>query len=149
MRNRLVCAGLLAAVWAAAWVGDSARGEAPDSRDGAGRRPMTFADLQRMKRVSDPQISPSGRWVMFSATEVDLEKNSKVNHLWVVPMGTGAEREPMSQNRDMGHPASKERQVTFWKEGESGGRFSPDGRQVLFVSADGGTSMQIYLAPWN
>ena len=29
----------------------------------------------------------------------------------------------------------KERQVTFWKEGESGGRFSPDGKQVLFVSA--------------
>ena len=24
---------------------------------------------------------------MFSVTEVDLEKNSKVNHLWVVPLG--------------------------------------------------------------
>ena len=24
--------------------------------------------------------------------------------------------------------------MTFWKEGESGGRFSPDGRQVLFMS---------------
>ena len=23
---------------------------------------------------------------MFSVTEVDLEKNSKVNHLWVVPL---------------------------------------------------------------
>ena len=50
---------------------------------------MTFADLQRMKRVSDPQISPSGKWVMFSVTDVDLEKNTKVNHLWVVPMGIG------------------------------------------------------------
>ena len=39
-----------------------------------------------MKRVSDPQISPSGKWVMFSVTDVDLEKNSKVNHLWVVPL---------------------------------------------------------------
>src|ERR1700687_4390754 len=87
MRNRLVCTGLLAAVWAAAWVGGSARGEGPGSRDGVEKRPMTFADLQRMKRVSDPQISPSGRWVMFSVTEVDLEKNSKVNHLWVVPLG--------------------------------------------------------------
>ena len=38
---------------------------------------MTFADLQRMKRVSDPQISPSGKWVMFSVTDVDLEKNTK------------------------------------------------------------------------
>ena len=54
---------------------------------------MTFADLQRMKRVSDPQISPSGKWVMFSVTEVDLEKNSKVNHLWVVPMGGCGEKQ--------------------------------------------------------
>jgi dipeptidyl aminopeptidase/acylaminoacyl peptidase len=51
---------------------------------------MTFADLQRIKRVSDPQISPSGKWVMFSVTEVDLGKNLKVNHLWVVPMGGAA-----------------------------------------------------------
>ncbi|MEI9981132.1 MAG: hypothetical protein WDN23_19420 [Edaphobacter sp.] len=60
---------------------------APGSDGLAGKRPMTFADLQRMKRVSDPQISSSGRWVMFSVTDVDLEKNSKVNHLWVAPMG--------------------------------------------------------------
>jgi dipeptidyl aminopeptidase/acylaminoacyl peptidase len=90
-----------------------------------------------MKRVSDPQISPSGKWVMFSVTDVDLGKNLKVNHLWVVPMSGG-----------------QERQVTFWKEGESGGRFSPDGKQVLFVSQDGsegfGTAeSQIYLASWN
>ena len=93
---------------------------------------MTFADLQRMKRVSDPQISPSGKWVMFSVTDVDLEKNAKVNHLWVVPMAGG-----------------RERQVTFWKEGEWGGRFSPDGKQVLFVSQDGMEGAEIYLTSWN
>jgi dipeptidyl aminopeptidase/acylaminoacyl peptidase len=144
MMSRLVCTGLLAAACAAAWAGDFARGATPGSRDGAEKRPMTFADLQRMKRVSDPQISASGRWVMFSVTEVDLEKNLKVNHLWVVPMGgAGA---GVSSGRGF---SGRERQVTFWKEGESGGRFSPDGRQVLFVSADGGTSSQIYLASWN
>src|SRR6266481_4810448 len=118
MRNRLVSTGLLAAACAGAWVAGSAQG----IRDSAGRRPMTFADLQRMKRVSDPQISPSGKWVMFSVTEVDLEKNSKVNHLWVVPMGSAAGGTGRG---------GKERQVTFWKEGESGGRFSPDGKQIL------------------
>jgi len=102
-----------------------------DSRS-TGRRPMIFADLQRMKRLSDPQISPSGKWVMFSAVDVDLAVNTKVSHLWVVPIGGG-----------------REQQITFWKEGEGGGRFSPDGRYVSFISADGGTSSQIYVADWN
>lgn len=95
------------------------------------KRPMTFADLQAMKRVSDPQISPSGKWVLFSVTDVSLERNSKVNHLWVVPLDGSA----------------KEHQVTF-STGESNGRFSPDGKQILYISANGG-SQQIWLAPWS
>jgi dipeptidyl aminopeptidase/acylaminoacyl peptidase len=98
----------------------------------SGRRPMTFADLQRMKRLSDPQISPSGKWVMFSSVDVDLAANTKISHLWVVPIRGG-----------------REQQVTFWKEGESEGRFSPDGKYVSFISVDGGTSAQVYIAGWN
>jgi dipeptidyl aminopeptidase/acylaminoacyl peptidase len=171
MKNQLVCAGLLATAWAAGLAGGVPTGEVPGSRNGVEKRPMTFADLQRMKRVSDPQISPSGKWVMFSVTEVDLQKNSKVNHLWVTPLGVtqlgsegGRETDSSAALRNgngngngndkqsaLGNDRQKNgsRQVTFWKEGEAGGRFSPDGRQVLFVSADGGTSTQIYLAPWN
>src|SRR5260370_27265224 len=90
----------------------------------SGKRPMQFEDLQRIKRVSDPQISPGGRWVMFSAGDVDLEKNSKVSHLWVVPMdGKGA-----------GGGAEKERQATLWEEGGTGGRVSPGGEEGVFVS---------------
>jgi dipeptidyl aminopeptidase/acylaminoacyl peptidase len=118
-----VLVGLLAEAGAMAWAQDS-----------AAKRPMTFADLQKIKRVSDPQISPSGKWVMFSVTDVDLEKNSKVNHLWVVPIDGVA----------------KEKQVTSSKDGESGGRFSPDGRHVLFTATDSTTGLsQIFLASWN
>src|ERR1700709_1395126 len=92
----------------------------------AQKRPMTFPDLQAMKRVSDPQISPSGKWVMFSVTDVSLEKNTKTNHLWVVPIAGG-----------------KETQVTFG-DGESNGRFSPDGKWISATVKD-----QIYLAPWD
>jgi dipeptidyl aminopeptidase/acylaminoacyl peptidase len=92
----------------------------------AQKRPMTFQDLMAMKRVSDPQVSPSGKWVLFSVTDVSLEKNSKTNHLWVVPIGGG-----------------KEVQVTTG-EGESNGRFSPDGKMVA-LSMKG----QIYEMPWD
>src|ERR1700733_3490324 len=122
MMNRTVCTGVLAAALAGAWVGGWAQG------GGAG----ALAGMQRMKRVSDPQISPSGKWVMFSVTDVDLEKNAKVNHLWVVPMAGG-----------------RERQVTFWKEGERGGGLSPDGQKGLFVSQDGMEGAEIYLTSWN
>jgi dipeptidyl aminopeptidase/acylaminoacyl peptidase len=85
-----------------------------------------------MRRLSDPQISPSGKWVMYSSVDVDLSANTKVSHLWMVPLGGG-----------------RERQVTFWKEGESDGRFSPDGKHVSFLSAAGGASSQIFIADWN
>ncbi len=98
-----------------------------------------------MKRVSDPQVSPSGKWVMFSVTEVSLEGNSKVNHLWVVPLG-----EQATTKTEAGPPAARkddnqegERQVTFG-EGEENGRFSPDGAWVS-LSMRG----QVYKAPWD
>ena len=72
MMDRMIHVGLLAGLLAGAWGGGGWAQRLPtDSREG--RRPMTFADLERIKRVSDPQISPSGKWVMFSVAEVDLE----------------------------------------------------------------------------
>jgi dipeptidyl aminopeptidase/acylaminoacyl peptidase len=97
----------------------------------AAKRPMTFADLMAMKRVSDPQISPSGKWVLFSVTEVNLEKNTKVTNLWVVPIGGG-----------------KERQLTFGEVSQTNGRFSPDGKWISLTSAGGGSS-QIWTAAWD
>ena len=102
-------------VWAGLGAGVAAGQGAPGAAT-APKRPMTFADLMAMKRVSDPQISPSGKWVLFSVTDVSLEKNTKVNHLWVVPLDGSA----------------PERQVTS-NTGESFGRFSPDGKWVSFT----------------
>jgi dipeptidyl aminopeptidase/acylaminoacyl peptidase len=82
------------------------------------KRPMTFADLMAMKRVSDPQISPSGKWVLFSVMDVSLEKNTRVNHLWAVPLTGGG----------------PEHQVTSGV-GENFGRFAPNGMFVSYTSA--------------
>jgi dipeptidyl aminopeptidase/acylaminoacyl peptidase len=99
----------------------------------APKRPMTFADMMAMKRVSDPQVSPSGKWVMFSVTDVSLEKNTKVNHLWVVPLAGGPEQ-----------------QITF-STGESNGRFSPNGQFVSFTGAPNGSDSvsRIAIATWD
>ncbi len=125
--------GLLAAVLVL--VLGCGAGLAQGAAGAAGKRPMTFEDLMAMKRVSDPQISASGKWVMFSVTEVSLEKNSKVNHLW----GTSRTANPDGG----GGKAEGERQLTFGN-GESNGRFSPDGKWVSWTAGD-----QIVVAAWD
>ncbi len=103
------------------------------------RRPMTFADLMAMKRVSDPQISPSGKWVLFSVTDVSLEHNTKTNHLWIVPLGAAR-----TAGVDGGDASgSGEHQLTFG-DGESNGRFAPDGKSISLTMKD-----QIYEMPWD
>jgi dipeptidyl aminopeptidase/acylaminoacyl peptidase len=139
MRNRVIRVALLAATIAGAlgwcWGQVGSLSATPPAK-----HPMTFDDLQRMKRVSDPQISPSGKWVMFSETEVGLDRNSMVNHLWVVPL-EGAANVPSG---------ARERQIISTKDGEFGGRFSPDGKMLLFIANDGETGhSQLFVAPWD
>ena len=99
------------------------------------RRPMTFDDLAHMRRLDDLSLSPDGHWVLFAVTDVDLQQNRKTSHLWVVPTGVGSR--PL-----------EEKPVTASLPGENRGRFSPDGKQVLFQSARDGVQ-QIYLASFD
>ena len=97
----------------------------------ASKRPMTFEDLMKMRRLGDLAVSPDGKWVLFSATDVDLEKNTKTSHLWIVPVA-GGEDTPLTAS----------------SAGESRGRFSPDGKQIAFLSARDG-SQQVWLASFD
>jgi dipeptidyl aminopeptidase/acylaminoacyl peptidase len=95
------------------------------------KRPMTFEDMMKMRRLGDIAVSPDGRWVLFSVTDVDLGKNMRTSHLWIVPAAGGDEK-PLTDSL----------------AGESRGRFSPDGKRILFESArDGG--QQIWLAAFD
>src|SRR5438309_3796331 len=112
-------AGLICGFLGLGLAGGAAKDAIAQAGGPSGKRPMTFTDLMAMKRVSDPQISPSGKWVLFSVTDVSLEKNTKVNHLWVVPLGGGAgssEKQIPSGNgrqNGAGADASGEWQLTF------------------------------------
>ena len=53
------------------------------------KHPFTFEDMMKLKRVDEPVPSPDGKWVAFSATDVDLEANTKISHLWIVPASGG------------------------------------------------------------
>ncbi len=80
------------------------------------RRPFTFEDMMKLKRVGEPVVSPDGKWVAFSVMDVSLEANTKTPHIWIVPAAGGAEREIIA-DQDADRP-----------------RWAPDGKRFAFIS---------------
>ncbi len=35
------------------------------------KHPLTFEDLMKVARISDPQVSPDGRWIVYEANGRD------------------------------------------------------------------------------
>src|SRR5579864_5777903 len=68
------------------------------------KHPFTFEDMMKLKRVGEPQVSPDGKWVIFSVVDVDLEANTKTPHIWIVPLDSHVSQ----KQGDMGHPAAGE-----------------------------------------
>src|SRR4029077_17941765 len=70
-----------------------------------------------LKRLSAPVPSPDGKWVVFSAIDVDLEANTKISHLWIAPASGG-------ESRRLSEPPNHEERP----------RFSPDGKRLIWTS---------------
>ena len=90
---------------------------APSPTTTGAKRPFTFEDMMKLKRVGSPVPSPDGKWVVFDAVDVDLEANKKISHLWIVP-AAGGESRRLNQT-----PNHEERP-----------RFSPDGKRLIWTS---------------
>ena len=54
------------------------------------KHPFTFEDMMKLKRVGEPAPSPDGKWVVFSAVDVDLATNKKTPHIWIVPLAVAS-----------------------------------------------------------
>ncbi len=93
----------------------------------AGPRVFTVDEMLKLRRVSDPQLSPDGTRVAFVVTQVNQQANSRASHVWTVKTTGG---EPV--------------QVFASEKSEDTPRWSPDGKRLAFVSTRDGAS-QIWI----
>ena len=108
------------------------------------RHPFTFEDMMKLKRVGEPVPSPDGKWVLFSAVDVDLAANKKTPHIWIVPlnMNSGATGASPVQGG-----AAAERVLIPDQDGDRP-RWAPDGKRFACISnKEGGT--QVWIADFD
>ena len=85
-------------------------------------RPITIEEFLTLDRISEPQISPDGRWAVYTVTTTDLAANARTSDLWLIPVDGGAPRRLSDRRR-----------------GGRSGRWSPDGSQIAYITTRGGT----------
>jgi dipeptidyl aminopeptidase/acylaminoacyl peptidase len=89
----------------------------------AQERRFSIDDLLKVRRVSDPQLSPKGDLVALTITDVDKAANKSSTQIYLVPLGGG-----------------ETRQLTNDESSSSSPRWSPDGEKLAFISARDGES---------
>jgi dipeptidyl aminopeptidase/acylaminoacyl peptidase len=117
------------------------------------KHPFTFEDMMKLKRVGEPEVSPDGKWVIFSVVDVDLEANTKTPHIWIVPVGAAQEGGHQEKSgvphvspnlRDGG---GTERVLIPAQDGDRP-RWAPDGKRFAFLSTKAGGS-QVWIADFD
>jgi dipeptidyl aminopeptidase/acylaminoacyl peptidase len=92
------------------------------------KRNLTSDDYFRIKDVTDPRISPEGKWVAYVVTTKNLKEDKNDDRIWMIST-LGGEAIPLtSEGASSSHP-----------------RWSPDGRYLGFLSARDEGKKQVWL----
>lgn len=92
------------------------------------QRPIKPTDIYRMQSTGDAQISPDGKWILYTLTTTDSAKDKRNTDIWM-----------------MSWDGTEKVQLTNSPDGESSPRWSPDGKYISFTATRGGGGSQVHL----
>src|SRR6516162_10078000 len=81
------------------------------------KRPINPSDFMRYVDVSDPQVSPDGKWCTYTVATVDTSKDETNKDIWMVSWD-----------------GKENVQLTNSVDDESTAKFSPDNKYISFLS---------------
>src|SRR6188474_1657914 len=89
----------------------------------AQKLPFDIQALMKVVRIGEPHLSPDGKLVAYTARTVDIDQNTQPRQIYVVPVEAGAPRQVTRDGSINERP-----------------RFSPDSKQIAFISNRSGSS---------
>lgn len=99
--------------------------------------PVKVTDMLRIKTPGNVQLSPDGKWAVFTVTSIEPEENKweykYLTQLWLVPADGSA----------------APRQLTTSREGASQPAWHPDGKQLAFIRVAEGKPQVFLLSPFG
>jgi dipeptidyl aminopeptidase/acylaminoacyl peptidase len=94
-------------------------------------RPMNFLDVQLMRQVAGPELSPDGKWMLYTLSVPNWKEARRYSDVYLV-------------STDRGLPSTK--QLTFTKDkNETSPRWAPNGTFFVFSSNRDGNTNQLYM----
>jgi dipeptidyl aminopeptidase/acylaminoacyl peptidase len=83
----------------------------------AQKRGFAPEDIYLLQQIADPQVSPDGKTVVYTVTQIDKARNRRQSSVWTVPVDGSAAPRKLTSGNSARNP-----------------RWSPDGSVVAFVS---------------
>jgi len=98
------------------------------SANAATDHPFSVQDLVRLKRLSEPALSPDERYIVFTLRETDIDADRGRTDLWLL---------------DLQQPSAQPQRLTSHPENDGSAQWSRDSRAIYFLSSRSG-SQQVW-----